>query len=899
MGSRQNYTTSSISVLLWNINGILNRLQELEFALHERRIDVALITETHLTSQSFLRLNGYSVYRADNPTDRPHGGALVLVKSSLAQYPTATEPPTNYLQGASAAIVFQNFDIVMAAVYCPPAFRITDGQFKQFFEQLGPRFLVGGDFNAKHPLWRSRLTTPRGRNLYRVINENRYSAIAPDSPTYWPTAHNRIPDVIDFFVSFGLNNMPVLTQSEDNLLSDHSAILLTLNAGPVPIIQRRSLINKHTDWESFRVNMDVCLRRQIPLRIPIDIENAVEHFNKSIISAARISTPIMANRNYGGPNYPQYIRRIIQEKRRARHRWQRYRQPEDRIHMNRLSNHLKEEIIKFKTENYEEYLSNLSEENNSIWRATKRILKWKATPSPLRRADGSWAKSDGDKADQFAEHLKKVFTTNQDFGNNSDADITNALTTHYEILNNFEPIQTREVENEVAQLPLRKSPGYDLIAYEMIQNLPASGIVFITQLFNTILRIKHFPIQWKMSLISMILKPNKSPHLTASYRPVSLLPVLSKLFEKVLLPRILNFLEDANVIPQHQFGFRKSHSTIHQLHRVVDYISESLEKRMYCTGIFLDVQAAFDKVWHNGLLYKIKRVIPDPYYSVLFSFIKNRSFKVRQGQTCSTAHAINAGVPQGAILSPTLYSLFTADLPVTDNTLTATYADDSAILSRGDTPEEASNYVQQHLLHLEIWLTKWKIKINNDKSIQVTFSLRTRSCPQLHLYGQPIPNDNKVRYLGLLLDRRLTWQQHISSKRTVLNQRLKQLWHVIRPKSTLPLRLKLLIYRSLLRPIWTYGIPLFGVAKKSNLNKLQTFQNKFLRIIAKAPYYVRNDVLHHDLKMKTVCEIAVEHYGRFFHRMAYHQNLLIRGIRDTNLPTVRRLKRKWCRDLLL
>ena len=174
-------------------------------------------------------------------------------------------------------------------------------------------------------------------------------------------------------------------------------------------------------------------------------------------------------------------------------------------------------------------------------------------------------------------------------------------------------------------------------------------------------------------------------------------------------------------------------------------------------------------------------------------------------------------------------------MPTRNDTHVATYADDTAIMAQGTTPDAAAAAVQHHLLALESWLRKWRIKINIEKSVQVTFTLRRRPTRPIYMNGRQVPQSRVVRYLGLKLDSRLTWSDHIKSKRLVLNQRLKILYRLLCPRSPLSLRLKLLLYKSLLRPIWTYGIQLFGAAKKSNLSVLQRFQSKCLRLITGAP----------------------------------------------------------------
>jgi hypothetical protein len=147
----------------------------------------------------------------------------------------------------------------------------------------------------------------------------------------------------------------------------------------------------------------------------------------------------------------------------------------------------------------------------------------------------------------------------------------------------------------------------------------------------------------------------------------------------------------------HQFGFRAKHSTIQQCHRIVNKIKESIEGKKVCTSVFLDVQQAFDKVWHKGLLYKLKMNLPAQLYLIIKSYLSERYYQVKIDEEISKYHLIKAGVPQGSVLGPFLYLIFTADVPLKDNTLMATFADDTAIMSSDHDPNTASQELQQHL----------------------------------------------------------------------------------------------------------------------------------------------------------------------------------------------------------
>lgn len=510
--------------------------------------------------------------------------------------------------------------------------------------------------------------------------------------------------------------------------------------------------------------------------------------------------------------------------------------------------------------------------------------------------DGTWCKSDYEIAQSYKLFLEDSFTPFNFCSDKDYQEIIDFIDTPCQMSEPIKPFSFREVLQEINKLNLKKSPGYDKIDAKAIKFLPKKGIVFLTTLFNSIIRLSHFPSQWKHAKIIMVRKPNKPENLLSSYRPISLLPIFSKLFERLFQSRLLPILEDINIIPDHQFGFRRNHGTPEQCHRIVKFIRESLEKKLYCSSVFVDVKQAFDRVWHYGLLFKLKHLLPTPYYLLLKTYLSSRSFYVSVNFNESDIGSINSGVPQGSVLGPVLYTVYTSDIPVNTDITIATYADDTAILAASEDPVEASYIVQRQLNAIQKWINMWNIKVNPEKSTQVTFTLRKGDCPSLTLNGAMIPKSNCVKYLGLRLDRRLTWKDHIKSKRKEVDVKTKKMYWLIGPRSELSLENKVILYKTILKPVWSYGIELWGTASNSNLEILQRYQSKTLRLITNAPWFVKNSCIHNDLGIRNIRDEIVRFSSKYLTRLSNHTNTLAISLLDDS-DEIRRLKRNHILDL--
>lgn len=886
----------TLSILLWNANGISQHLNELQLVLAEKKVEIALITETHLTKTSSLKLFGYDIIRADHPDGTAHGGAALLISNKIDHLPLPPYLSPN-IQAASTSIKINSITISISSCYFPPGRPFPLAELSNLSQTLSFTHIIGSDFNAKYHTW-SRTTNTRGRALNNFISLNHLKVIAPHSPTYWPSHSNRHPDTLDFFITNLPNHFSTELVNLNDPASDHTPVLLLIGAQPTLKQNRPTITPGTTNWNKFRVFISNKITLNTKLKSSSDVDQAITKLSDLIQTAAKDSSTPRAPYSQT-PYLSPELRQLIVEKRRARSKWQQTHYPADKTNYNYLSNKLKSLLKTHKANLYKNHLQNLSLTNGSLWRKTKSILRIKDSPPPLRRADNSLASTDKEKADILAEELSGVFKPHLiPTPAPHMSSVMESLQSTLPMALPTKPTSPAEIVGIIKKLANNKSPGHDLISNKVVKNLPMKSIVHLAHIYNAALRLSYFPTSWKASVIVTVLKPGKPPENPSSYRPISLLPVLGKILEKIILKRITTIAQSKNSIPNFQFGFRAHHATTHQLHRVADTISAALETKKYCAGVFLDVAKAFDTVWHDGLLFKLKNIFPAPLYLILKSYLANRSFNVRHNLQHSKQYPIYAGVPQGSDIAPFLYTIYTSDLPTTENTLVGTYADDTAILSVSSDHTTASHQLQTHLNTLSQWFTNWKIKINESKSSLVTFSLRPLNCPAVTINNIVIPHSTEVKYLGLTFDRRLTWSLHLKDKRKRLNSRL----HLLRPllRSNLTLPIKIILYKALLQPIWTYGIVIWGSAKNSNKRTIQAFQNITLRLITGAPWFVSNETIHSDLKLPSIDHTAAVYYKRFHAKLQAIPNQLINELASLTLPgnPTRRLKRKWCRDMI-
>ena len=352
-----------------------------------------------------------------------------------------------------------------------------------------------------------------------------------------------------------------------------------------------------------------------------------------------------------------------------------------------------------------------------------------------------------------------------------------------------------------------KAPSPDNIHNEVLRlGTTTSLFHHLARLFTSSIQIGYIPTAWKLATLRMLLKPDKLPSLTTSYRPISLMSSIMKLFERVIEERLRCYLEDIGFINKYQSGFRQAKSTDDHLFRLSQSVMESFNRREHVVAVFLDVEKAFDNVWHNGLRYKIFMLdLPTKMTRWLSDFLVGRVIQVNVNGFLSDKISPIAGVPQGSVLSPLLFLIYVNDLPNPHHRYNSKsqFADDTALWAASKNVQFAAKRLRKDLRKLAKWCAKWRIKLNPEKTKVIILEILGRCNTRYHR-------------LRLIVNKK--WGPSLS---TILQ-----------------------IYKQCVRPIFEYGSLSTITMSDMIISKIQRLQNKFIRLALRLPKYISVKLLH-------------------------------------------------------
>jgi len=277
------------------------------------------------------------------------------------------------------------------------------------------------------------------------------------------------------------------------------------------------------------------------------------------------------------------------------------------------------------------------------------------------------------------------------------------------------------------------------------------------------------PKIWREAKVVAILKHNKTGDDPKNYRPISLLLVVYKLFERLILGRIAPLLE--GTLPKEQAGFRSGRNCCEQVLALTTHVENGFQDKLKSGAVFLDLSAAYDTVWKRDLLLKLSKFLKfKTKIHLLEQTLSNRNFKVYLNGEVSRRKIVQNGLPQGSALSPTLFNVYTADMTETKSRKFM-YADDIGLIAQCNSFEQLEDTLNEYLKILQNYFLQWYLTLNANKTTAVTFHLYNREAKrelQLKIGDTNISNEECPKYLGVKLDKTLTFNQHLDSTKNKL-----------------------------------------------------------------------------------------------------------------------------------
>ena len=697
--------------------------------------------------------------------------------------------------------------------------------------QNNKKLVIGCDANAHHIIWGSTGNNRRGENLLEYLVSKKLSILnLGNEPTFVTTTRREVIDI-----TLGTNNIEDLVEdwhvSNEPSMSDHRHISFKIRAG---LKERYSYRNpRKTDWESYKEDLDTYLKGiSRDIRTVIDVELAVDQLQHAILSSYHQNCPTK----------PACSSRLVP--------WWNHELSRLRAKTRRLFNLAK------RTGNWADYKLALTSYNKAIRKAKRsswkeycwgienipdsaRFMKIMANKAAdrltaIKLPDGKYS-TDG--RGTLQELLRVHFPDSVEMNSLTyDREQPNLEQGHKTCREDWhlarKVINTIKIKWAIDTFKPFKSPGIDGVIPVLLQKGIDLLVIPLCHIFRACIALGYIPVAWREVRVVFIPKPGRSNYTEAkAYRPISLSSFVLKTLEKIVDKYIRD--EALCIAPLHrnQFAYQTGRSTETALHVVVARLEKAIKYRELALGAFLDIEGAFDRTSFEAINSAARRHGVEPTICRwIISMLKTR---VVMASVLEDTMRISTtkGCPQGGVLSPLLWCLVVDELLVILNErgyYSIGYADDVAIIINGTFPNTVSEILQSALKEVEKWCDRIQLSINPQKTVIVPFTKRKKlvGLKEPLLFGERIEMSSEVKYLGLILDKGLTWKMQLE---TVTQKATKALWacrNAIGKTWGLKPKVVLWIYTAIVRPIITYASTTWWMALNviNSRNKLSKVQ---------------------------------------------------------------------------
>lgn len=853
---------NTIKVIQHNVLHWRKRKLELSNTYRELNPDIILINSHCQTNNTHIKIPGYKCYQK-NTLQTASDGTAIAIKHNIKHKVTS-----DFISDIIAIQVETlTGPITISTLYQPPSRDyIPTPDFTKLFRKRQPVYMIA-DLNANHPLFGYNHTNTKGNQLQKMIDNRLIQHVGPHFPTFFTRNRRTNPDIIlsnnSTYHNYHITQGPITT-------SDHIPIIMTISSSPIliPSPARKNL--KKANWENFSEeinnNMTIPNLQEASLE---EIDQEIEKWYKVTKDAIANHIPTTHFKQLPSPTHSHNTKKIIISYNTMRqhaetHGWtnQHY------THYKILRTILQDTMTREANESWSNTIKKTADvyrDPKTFWKKIK-LLCGESEPEPHYILNGNNKKL-YTPISQEIEHRKiweKVFgdeTSDTESDSNTEDDndenrpdvhaflrdnsyrITPFNTADYSRLNTTPLDQeiTPEDVNHTIKQSKNTAPGYSNINKIILNKLPTKAIQSLTNIFNASLSSGYFPDIWKKSIIKLIPKAGKNPHKPENYRPISLLEVPGKIFERIINSRIKQFLELHNKYNNNQFGFRANRSTHQALALITEQIAQNKSDKGHCQVVLRDISKAFDKVWHLGLKYKLLQLnIPITIEKLLCDFLDDRSAQIKIKNYTGQIIHLHSGVPQGSVLSPTLFTIYTSDIPQPRHGINIAYADDITQIT--GYPGKSKNMIklitEREIKTVNEFERKWKIKTNINKFTPLHIASKTKT--PLNIDGKIIQFCEEGTSLGLTISNAYIF--HVKKRKVKADVALNKLYRL----KGLPDKIKTHLVKALIIPILQYPPVQLHAVSDRQLSILQKVQNKALRFATNQyyPYTMTTEEIH-------------------------------------------------------
>ena len=884
----RDHNNRNITISHVNINSITSRcrLDELSHFAFLNDIDILCLTETKLDETihpSLFTLDDYHSPLTKH-RNRNGGGVAIYIRNNLA-VKRLPNLETTGVEWVWCLVKVKFTTLLICSMYVPP--NLSSEQYSLVIAKLSESILAAevyapdniiilGDFNAGNTFLDPKFSKHSPLTHYEFALHDEILSSNLEQLIHQPTRYAESNEVANLRDLALVSNVAMVENSgvfPSFSRIDHIPIFVSLKIEP-PSTSKQTI----QCWDYRQTDTDKLTRLLMDTDwdslLDCDVDNATENLTDALLTAAKATIPFKVftrnsnNKPWFNLELKCQIRRRdrlfkIAKKRDTPQDWERWR---------RQRNLTTETNQRLKTLHIQSEVTRLFEHKRDP-RTYHSILKGligkkgKHVMPPLISQDGTPITDEYDKATILNEHF-----ANQARLNTHDKDLPQLHSpTHVPHLMEVQ-VTEQEVLKMLNSLDTNKSAGPDKVPNKLLKMCALLIANPLCKLFNKSLQAGIFPLSWKKACVTPIFKQKGSRSDPTNYRPISLLPNLSKILEKLVFNKIYEHLSENNLLTEKQSGYRPGHSTHIQLLYLTHQLYSALNENKNFTAIFLDISKYFDKIWHEALIAKceIQYNLSGSLLVWLKSYLQDRSQVVCVGSAISESKNISAGCPQGSVLGPLLALMYLNDLSKLTENDALFYADDTSLyLSHPQDSQQHRLSLQNDLDMIRQYGTDWAITFNADKTVQQTFTNR-RNDQDLELFfdGQPLLPVTCHKHLGLHLSTDLHFHEHINSLIRTINSLLGPIYPVARflPRSVLNE-----IYVMYIRPHFDYCDIIYdGNLTASDSIRLQTIQNRCARLVTGTLFRTPTNALLNDLGWERLETRRLIHRLLFFHRLYYN-----------------------------